>query len=341
MAGRSHPVRVDSSPRDGTAQNVLKPQAAQVSSVNQTTTSGKMSDKKEKPSTSETTAADDVEVAEEAASFAYQSFNQDTGGVPSHSPSPEVRIQQEIPLEDLSRKKKRHSGRKLSGTKLVGQSSAHQSRSHSHSPRRNDNLQTKKGRATSLTVTIKQEVSRPHSNSSPIPMGSSPAQSSTSSSENSPQSYGFTRDTSSQSPKTLRPADAPTLSLLPQGEDQMNSEENLGPKLLPPTEVERIRSVSDVSSTSSDNQGELTRSNSSESTNSAKPQFARKTASEAEVGVDSTEGQRVQMVHDLVDESASQQLTKLAQMVQQHYGSVDEDQESSLDGSIKGSIKNV
>ncbi|XP_056019536.1 protein CLEC16A-like isoform X2 [Ostrea edulis] len=341
LPGRSHPVRVDSSPRDGTAQNVLKPQAAQVSSVNQTTTSGKMSDKKEKPSTSETTAADDVEVAEEAASFAYQSFNQDTGGVPSHSPSPEVRIQQEIPLEDLSRKKKRHSGRKLSGTKLVGQSSAHQSRSHSHSPRRNDNLQTKKGRATSLTVTIKQEVSRPHSNSSPIPMGSSPAQSSTSSSENSPQSYGFTRDTSSQSPKTLRPADAPTLSLLPQGEDQMNSEENLGPKLLPPTEVERIRSVSDVSSTSSDNQGELTRSNSSESTNSAKPQFARKTASEAEVGVDSTEGQRVQMVHDLVDESASQQLTKLAQMVQQHYGSVDEDQESSLDGSIKGSIKNV
>jgi hypothetical protein len=102
---------------------------------------------------------------------------------------------------------------------------------------------------------------------------------------------------------------------------------------LPPTEVERIRSVSDVSSTSSDTQGEVSRSSSYESTNSAK----NSAASEAELSVDSSEGQRVPGL----DESASQQLTKLAQIVQQHYGSVDEEQEGDTDGGIKGSIKNV
>ncbi|XP_062581005.1 protein CLEC16A-like isoform X2 [Saccostrea cucullata] len=344
VPGRSHPVRVvDSSPRDSTSQNVSRPRSGHVSSARKSPSPRNVSDKNPRPSSGGgATAAEDVEVAEEAAAFAYQSFNQDTGGVVSVPP--EVQAQQEIPLEDLSKKKKRHSGRKLSGTKLIGPQSAHPSRSHSHSPRRNEKTQTKKGRATSLTVIIAPpEASRPHSNSSPIPLSSSPAQSSTSSSENSPQTYGFTRDTSSQSPKTLRPADAPTLSLLPQGGDEINSEENLGPKLLPPTEVERIRSVSDVSSTSSDTQGELTRSNSSASTNSSKPVFAVKSASEAEVNKDSAGGQVVQIGQGQ-DESASQQLTKLAQMVQQHYGSVEEEpenQESSLDGDLKGSVKNV
>ncbi|XP_061181779.1 protein CLEC16A-like isoform X2 [Saccostrea echinata] len=342
VPGRSHPVRVvDSSPRDSTAQSASRPRSGHVSSSRKSPSSGTMSERNTKTSSVGATATEDVEVAEEAAAFAYQSFNQDTGGVVNMAP--EVQIQQEIPLEDLSRKKKRHSGRKLSGTKLIGPQSTHPSRSHSHSPRRNEKKQTKKGLATSLTVTITQpEVSRPHSNSSPIPLSSSPAQSSTSSSENSPQTYGFTRDTSSQSPKTLRPADAPTLSLLPQGGDQINSEENLGPKLLPPTEVERIRSVSDVSSSSSDTQGELTRSNSSGSTSASKPLFAVKASSEAEVNKNSAGGQIVQVGQGL-DESTSQQLTKLAQMVQQHYGSVEEeeDPESSLDGNLQGSIKNV
>lgn len=340
FTGRSHPVRVvDAAASKEKA--VRRPRSGHVSSAKSASTSG--NDKETQHAVSAPPTAEEVEVAEEAASFAYQSFNQDTGGVSNNPPSLEG--PQEIPLEDLSRKKKRHSGRKLSGTKLIGHSSsAHQSRSHSHSPRRQEHHQTKKGRATSLTVTInKPESSRPHSNSSPIPVSTSPAQSSTSSSENSPQTYGYTRDTSSQSPKTLRPADAPALSLVPMGDDQMNSEENMGPKLLPPTEVERIRSVSDVSSASSDNQSELARSNSSGSANSTKPLFAKKAASEAEVNTDLAGGQRVQMVHD-PDESASKQLTKLAQIVQQHYGSVDEaeEHESSLDGSSKGgSIQNV
>lgn len=340
FTGRSHPVRVvDAAASKEKA--VRRPRSGHVSSAKSASTSG--NDKETQHAVSAPPTAEEVEVAEEAASFAYQSFNQDTGGVSNNPPSLEG--PQEIPLEDLSRKKKRHSGRKLSGTKLIGHSSsAHQSRSQSHSPRRQEHHQTKKGRATSLTVTInKPESSRPHSNSSPIPVSTSPAQSSTSSSENSPQTYGYTRDTSSQSPKTLRPADAPALSLVPMGDDQMNSEENMGPKLLPPTEVERIRSVSDVSSASSDNQSELARSNSSGSANSTKPLFAKKAASEAEVNTDLAGGQRVQMVHD-PDESASKQLTKLAQIVQQHYGSVDEaeEHESSLDGSSKGgSIQNV
>ena len=347
FTGRSHPVRVvDATSKESSTHNIRRPRSSHVSSAKLAPPSGSTKDPgSSSPDPTGTTSAGEVEVAQEAAEFAYQSFNQDTGGVASHSPSLELGAPQEIPLEDLSRKKKRHTGRKLSGTKLVAHSSVHPNRSHSHSPRRSENVRPKKGRATSLTVTIgKTESSGPQNNSSPIPVSSSPAQSSTSSSENSPQLYGFTRDTSSQSPKTLRPADAPTLSLIPQGDDQIHPEENVGPKLLPPTEVERIRSVSDVSSTSSDNQGELTSSNSSDVTHSTKPLFAKKSASEAEVntGVHVAGGHRVNMVQDL-DETASKQLTKLAQMVQQHYGSVDETEEveSSQNGSKKGSIQDV
>lgn len=106
----------------------------------------------------------------------------------------------------------------------------------------------------------------------------------------------------------------------------------MGFKLLFLIEVERIRSVSDVFSVSSDNQ-----SNSSGFVNFIKLLFVKKVVFEVEVNIDLVGGQRVQMVYDS-DEFVSKQLIKLVQIVQQYYGFVDEveEYEFSLDGSLKG-----
>lgn len=111
----------------------------------------------------------------------------------------------------------------------------------------------------------------------------------------------------------------------------------MGFKLLFLIEVERIRSVSDVFSVSSDNQSEFVRSNSSGFVNFIKLLFVKKVVFEVEVNIDLVGGQRVQMVYDS-DEFVSKQLIKLVQIVQQYYGFVDEVEEYdfSLDGSLKG-----
>lgn len=80
---------------------------------------------------------EEVEVVEEAVSFVYQLFNQDIGGVFNNLFFLEG--SQEILLEDLFRKKKRYSGRKFLGIKLIGYFFfVYQSRSQFYSFRRQE-----------------------------------------------------------------------------------------------------------------------------------------------------------------------------------------------------------
>lgn len=216
-------------------------------------------------------------------------------------------------------------------------SSGSHSRSHSHSPKRDEGIKSaNRGRSTSLiVVTNKRDRSstpkrREHSKSSPLPMPSSPAKS-TETSDDSPDNYR-SREKGSQSPKTLRPAEAPTLSLLPQGEDSQGLPtvgiDTL--KLVQPAGVDRIRSLSDTSSTSSESQTDMS-SMAKIRENLSMPDFAYKTAAGAEVEVNSVsiDKSNVAMVTEK-GASASDQLTKLAQIVQEHYKFSEAEQETSL-----------
>lgn len=216
-------------------------------------------------------------------------------------------------------------------------SSGSHSRSHSHSPKRDEGIKSaNRGRSTSLiVVTNKRDRSstpkrREHSKSSPLPMTSSPAKS-TETSDDSPDNYR-SREKGSQSPKTLRPAEAPTLSLLPQAEDSQGLPtagiDTL--KLVQPAGVDRIRSLSDTSSTSSESQTDMS-SIAKIRENLSMPDFAYKTTAGAEVEVNSASMDKssVAMVTEK-GASASDQLTKLAQIVQEHYKFSEAEQETSL-----------
>ncbi|XP_021374464.1 protein CLEC16A-like [Mizuhopecten yessoensis] len=276
----------------------------------------------------------DIEVAEEATSFAYHSFNQQTGGAsPSrHSPSPVE--SQDIPLEDLSKKKKRHSARKMSDSKIMTLASSSHSRSHSHSPKRPEGIKPSRGRSTSLAIESEKRdrsstpVRRQHSKSSPPTYVSSNQSrsraSSTSSDEEITRQKLKGKEIAHQSPKTLRPAEAPTLSLLPQGENGacIPSSSDDSPKLMAPAEMDRIRSLSDTSSTSSGGSqiDIVLQGKSKEDKQAGRPQFAYNTpkGAEAEVSTASVEQGSVAR-SDHQNKSTSDQLTKLAQIVQEHY----------------------
>ena len=371
--GRSHPVRVQETPLaespTGTLPQVIpgqsesSPQAPQ--GQTQTESSRSRRSLPKTPSDSHQGSSNspkekekrtsDVELAEDA--FAYQSFNQDTGGRPQtrHSPSPVEggAFVQEIQMEDLSRKKKRHGGRKFSDSRVANLSSSPSghSRSHSHSPKRHDHSRSNRGRSTSLVIpndqdkldvgkhskSKKHSPNRPHSKSSPPMPGtasSSKQRTVSSSSDEEEQRKDHrkkhVRDFLSQSPKTLRPADAPALSLL----SQRVSDSCIGnvdtPKLMAPAEIDRIRSVSDASSLSSGSGSGshidvLTGVSSSKSLDSAsaphedcrsKPKFTYSEPSLAEAEISKAS---VDSISVAKDEYSSDQLTKLAQIVQEHY----------------------
>lgn len=315
--GRSHPMRSISTP-------------SAVSQLSTRASAPSLRSQQIDPSISSTTVNDNespVEVAEEA--FAYQSFNQQTGSGSSnrHTPSP-VDISthvQEIPMEDLSKRKKKHSLKKLSNAHLQKMSSNSHGRSHSHSPKRDEGLNSKRGRSTSMVEENKRDRSstpkcRDHSKSEPIPETNRSRPSSGSSSDECQKVRNRSKD--SQSPKTLRPAEAPVLTLFSQDSETMASSlDSL--KLVPP--AENLKNPSDTSSTVSTGNDFLINANPEnsddkryESRKDSKPNFVFMSSSVADVEISNAKVD-IQCVTRTRTPSASDQLTKLAQIVQEHF----------------------
>ncbi|XP_052071619.1 protein CLEC16A-like isoform X3 [Mytilus californianus] len=327
--GRSHPIRSVSTPsqqsQETTPVSTPTPRSQQVDPIQS------MPIKSHGQETiNEST--DSVEIAEEA--FAYQTFNQHTGTNASsrHTPSPVDNSPfQEIQMEDLSKRKKKHS-KKMPNVRLHQMTSSSHSRSHSHSPKREEGLSSNRGHSYSMVEESKRERSstpkgRGHSNSQPIPEGKRSRPSSGSSSDESHKIR--TRSKESQSPKTLRPAEEPALTLFSQDSESMaTSIDSL--KLVPP--AESLRTPSDTSSTGTSNDGQNSGvenqddKNSESSFKDSKPNFAFKSPSAADVEISKA---RVESVARAKSSSATDQLTKLAQIVQEHF-SDDKQSETGL-----------
>lgn len=310
ILGRSHPIRTISTPSPINSQNVRRT----------TTTSG--NEQNVSPDTSTNNVPpDQVEMAEEA--FAYQTFNQHTGtgNGARHTPSPVDVTSQDIPLEDLSQKKKKHS-KKLPNVRLQNVTSSSHNRSHSHSPKREEGLNSSRGRSYSLRDNSKRERSstpkgREHSKSEPVhETNRSRPSSSGSSSDESHILRNRSRE--SQSPKSLRPADAPALTLFSPDNGPISTGSI---KLVPP--AESIKSPSDTSSTGTSSDGIFANVEHSDSSNTptrrdsnTMPNFSFKSPSAADVEISTA---TVVNVAQAKSSSASDQLTKLAQIVQEHF----------------------
>ncbi|CAC5424104.1 CLEC16A [Mytilus coruscus] len=317
--GRSHPIRSVSTPsqqsQETTPISTPTPRSQQVDPIQSVPT-------KSQGQETNNESTDSVEIAEEA--FAYQTFNQHTGTNASsrHTPSPVDNSPfQEIQMEDLSKRKKKHS-KKMPNVRLHQMTSSSHSRSHSHSPKRDEGLSSNRGRSYSMVEESKRERSstpkgRGHSNSQPIPEGKRSRPSSGSSSDECHKIR--TRSKESQSPKTLRPAEEPALTLFSQDSESMaTSIDSL--KLVPP--AESLRTPSDTSSTGTSNDGQNSAvenqddKNSESSFKDSKPNFAFKSPSAADVEISKA---RVESVARAKSSSATDQLTKLAQIVQEHF----------------------
>ncbi|CAG2208675.1 CLEC16A [Mytilus edulis] len=324
--GRSHPIRSVSTPSQQTQEitpvSTPTPQSPQVDPIQSVPT-------KSHGQETNNESTDSVEIAEEA--FAYQTFNQHTGTNASsrHSPSPlENSPFQEIQMEDLSKRKKKHS-KKMPNVRLHQMKSS--SRSHSHSPKRDEGISSDRGRSYSMVEESKRDRSltpkgRGHSNSEPFSEGKRSRPSSGSSGDESQKIR--TRSKESQSPKTLRPAEAPALTLFSQDSESMaTSIDSL--KLVPP--AESLRTPSDTSSTGTSNDGmnidveNQDIKDSGPSFKDTKPNFAFKSPSAADVEISKA---RVGSVARAKSSTATDQLTKLAQIVQEHFS---DDKESETD----------
>lgn len=243
------------------------------------------------------------EVEEGIDAVAFQSFNQPSEMKKLHRSSQgssSINIQ-EIPLEDLSRKmRKTKSGEsERRSFSFGGSHRTEHSRSHSHSPRR---VRSGSGpasyspeRRTSRTRSVSSDKSkhdRSDSSSTITPCSQSGSQSS---SDNSPETTRTPLKELaklSQSPKTLRPAEEPILSLLVDGDHDTGS-----PTLLPPMETQALMKMK-IGSPS----GSTTVSSASASDDD-----------------NSEEAGSSQNVSIGVASSPAVQLTRLAQMVQEHY----------------------
>lgn len=264
-------------------------------------------------------SVENAEVAEEA--FAYQTFNQQTGNSISnrHTPSPVDMAKQEIQMEDLSKRKKKHSSKKLSNVHLHNVVSNSHNRSHSHSPKRDEGLNSNRSRSTSMVEGNKRDrsstpKSRGHSKSEPISEINHSRPFSGSSEEECHKIHSRSKE--SQSPKTLRPAEAPALTLFSQDSESMAP--NLDSlKLVPP--AEHLINPSDTSSTSTE-QNMNTECQEDKTTDfkkmDSKPNF--KSTSEADVEISKAKVDMKSMAQ-VKSVSATDQLTKLAQIVQEHF----------------------
>lgn len=311
ILGRSHPIRTISTPFPIPGQN---PRDITRSVSEQSSDHSNASRNNEQ--------TDQVEIAEEA--FAYQTFNQHTGNGNGtrHTPSPVDVSAQDIPLEDLSQKKKKHS-KKMPNVRLQSMATTSHSRSHSHSPKREEGINSSRGRSLSMRDGIKRDRSstpkgREHSKSEPVQeTNRSRPSSSGSSSDESHVIRNRSKD--SQSPKTLRPAEAPALTLFSQ--DNGSVPTGIGSlKLVPP--AENLKNPSDTSSTGASSDGLMVNVEHQEACeakrkdSSSKPNFAFKSPSAADVEISTA---TVVNVAQAKSSSASDQLTKLAQIVQVHF----------------------
>ncbi|KAL4240827.1 Protein CL16A [Mactra antiquata] len=312
---------------------------------------------------------EDVEVAEEATSeMAFQTLHQSSSEISnrhdssSHEGSP---APQEIPLEDMSRKPKLKKKEQLTRARLTQTRRAAElriqqehSRSSSQSPKRKPSLDTvmkikNRGRSTSLTSDVQSSSSgrsrsgtperRCHSESNPLPVGHShklkkksrEIQTQTTLTVDiaaKPNVIGSKSDTSAGiSPKTLRPAPSPAVSLVPVAESSVEKSIKDSPKLMPPVDNDRMRSFSDISQTSSELESSSVCSNQS-SDNSDRPNFGLDVPSGAGAEMSPAGSIKVERlalpVADGTKSLAANKLTKLAQMVQQY------DFEKENDGDV-------
>lgn len=294
---------------------------------------------------------DEVEEAEEATSAtAFQSLNQESGRRPSTGKTtqrslsgPKINPQvQEIPMEDLSVKSKHRSGSLDSRAKSLrlDHNRHDRHRSHSHSPRRAKEASVsvkKESRRLSGPQTFKAKVKQtsltivtasPHSKSKPIPVSAPPSRPrSGSSSDDSPEAYERSRSHSGQSPKSLRPAEEPTLSLLPQQgmADMVSMAAVDSPVLVPPADQQTIHSVVEMSSSSDkdtvkadSNDEALPQDTRSCDSNLSSDSNGDSSVSVSDSGIQS-EASTIMALSRPRTASTSEQLAKLAQMVSEHY----------------------
>ncbi|KAK3607429.1 hypothetical protein CHS0354_035123 [Potamilus streckersoni] len=278
----------------------------------------------------DSTMYDDVEIAEEATSeMAFQKLNQyPTPPTPSRrSPasSDNGTQGQDIPLEDLSKKKKakKRARIKLEQARLQRELEAH-SRSQSQSP---NSEHGERGRSHSLitgaTQTVRSRsgtpVGRTHSLSNPLPRSASPSRSEQPFNASGRSHYNHRlKSKGKESPKTLMPAMSPALSLAsPEETPNFCLAATLDtPKLIPQAGVEKVEIVSGISNTSSE--GECSDTSKSSVDLPEQPNVSTKKSGQAEMSSASMNVQTISQL-DFQVSSATRQLRKLAQMVQEHY----------------------
>lgn len=298
---------------------------------------------------------EEVEVAEEATSeIAFQTLHQTSSEIAnrhdssSHENSP---TPQEIPLEDMSRKMKSKRKEQLTRAKLTKSRLAaelkmqqEQSRSTSQSPKRKPSSESiskikLRGRSTSLTIESQDSSSRSrsgtperrvHSESSPLPYSSSSQHSyrlkkkskeiqtqTMLSVELASARVNSSNELKSDSPKTLRPAPSPAVSLVPDIDPSFDTSIKDSPKLMPP--VDKDRSYSDVSQTSSDNDTSSQSSNrGSDSMNLPNLGLDTPTGAGTELSTACVKVETLKPPSVTEGKTASDRLTQLAQIVQQY-----------------------
>lgn len=306
---------------------------------------------------------EEVEVAEEATSeIAFQTLHQTSSEIAnrhdssSHENSP---TPQEIPLEDMSRKMKSKRKEQLTRAKLTKSRLAaelkmqqEQSRSTSQSPKRKPSSESiskikLRGRSTSLTTESQDSRSRSgtperrvHSESSPLPYSSSSQHSyrlKKKSKEMQTQTMlsvelasarvNSSNELKSDSPKTLRPAPSPAVSLVPEIDPSFDTTIKDSPKLMPP--VDKDRSYSDVSQTSSDNDISSQSSNrGSDSMNLPNLGLDTPIGAGAELSTASVKVETLKPPSVTEGKTASDRLTQLAQIVQQYNFNGDQEETS-------------
>ncbi|GAB1602331.1 protein CLEC16A-like isoform X3 [Argonauta hians] len=320
IPGRSHPVRASSS-NVGQNQVAVSPIARKGLSPSKTGSfyahmSNKSASQAKQPNTLEVNKVPSNDVEEGIDAVAFQSLNQPCDSKKSHhlgqNTNP-INIQ-EIPLEDLSRKarKSKADGERRSFS-FGGTHRSEHSRSHSHSPRRirsgSSPASYSPDRRSSRVRSVSSDKSRHDRNSdshSTITPGSCSQSGSQSSSDNSPESAKTSlKDLAKllQSPKTLRPAEAPTLSLLVDGD----TTDTGSPTLLPPMETHIVK----------------VKASSFNGTTSAGTSST--SASDEDNSEDAIRSPIIVPMRGV--SSPSVQLTRLAQMVQQHYKYADNNNE--------------
>ena len=297
----------------------------------------------------------EIEMAEEATSeMAFQTLHQTEASGRRDSGSQEGGMaSQEIPLEDLSRKnrskKKLLSRARLTKTRLNAELRHEQLRSQSHSPKRtikSDNAlrvkEIERVRSSSFTETSQKEQlvvpsRRAHSDSSPLRSDLKPGHGKKKKSVSTQVQTKLVLDVNIKhpaviekgevdmevekgprpSPKTLTPSQSPAVSLVPEVEDSFRSKlMTEAPKLMPPIEAGRIRSLSETSTSSNDETASIGSSRLSTDSQD-QPRFGFHSPSQAEPVLSSARAEVLKSTNKDI-QATTEQLTKLAQMVQ-HY----------------------